>query len=213
MFWRLPRWDAGGLPASNSPWQVRSPTPGQRNGFTVVVCAHEGGERKIRSPGLATCAYSATGVSRCFPILASSHIKCNAAPARCWANFSPLQPPMAALPPSEKTLGTGEGQVLLTNGGRGNLPTHVRQHSDPENIEIEPVQRAMSGPRAAWERFNGHGRKPLGLFQSIKAVVFSSCTFISIVCGCSWNSLRISRLERVVGLPSDRLGFPLQTLG
>jgi hypothetical protein len=122
---------------------------------------------------------------------------------------------MASLPPSEKPLGTDEKlarteRVLTgTNGDSHNLPTHV-QNSDSGNVELE-TDKSMT--RAAWDRFNGHGRKHVGFFQSVKAVVFCSCTFNPTASSRSWNLLRIPRFERVVDFPSIRLGFPLRPLG
>jgi hypothetical protein len=121
---------------------------------------------------------------------------------------------MTTHPPSEKPLGTDGEPVLardrtgsVATNGDGHLPTHV-QHNDPENVEHKHTRA-----RSAWNRFNGYGRKRVGFFQSIKAVVFCSCTSILIVFSRPWNLLRTPRLERAVGLPSNRLGLPLPPLG
>lgn len=105
-------------------------------------------------------------------------------------------------------LARDRGERVLTNGDKHGLPTPV-QHSGSENVELKP------GPSltAAWNRFNGHGRKRVGFLQSIKAVVFSSCTSATTISGCSWNLLRVPRPERVVAFPSNRVGFPLPSLG
>ena len=99
-----------------------------------------------------------------------------------------------------------DSRQALTNGGSNGLPTH--------SGDVDPkYQHLGTTPRAAWNRFNGHGRKRVGVFQSIKAVLFSSCISFPVVLRCSWNSLLLHRPERVIGLHSRRLGFPLPTLG
>lgn len=123
---------------------------------------------------------------------------------------------MATLPPSEKPSGTDEELTLardrveraLTNGDKHNLPTHV-QHSDLENVELKHSDPLTT----AWNRFNGYGRKRIGFIESVKAVIFSSCTSTPTVLGCCRNLLRIPRFERVIGFSSTRLGFPLRSLG
>ena len=52
------------------------------------------------------------------------------------------------------------------NGSSHSLPTHS------ENSQRNSLTAA---PKAAWDRFNGYGRKRIGFLQSVKAVVFSSC--------------------------------------
>ncbi|KAF9653776.1 hypothetical protein BDM02DRAFT_3182767 [Thelephora ganbajun] len=93
---------------------------------------------------------------------------------------------MATQPPSEKPLGT-DGELTLvserlltglTNGDDHNLPTHVRQ-SDSEKVELKPSNPSTSALRAAWERFNGYGRKRVGFLQSVKAVVF--CSYLNML--------------------------------
>ena len=98
---------------------------------------------------------------------------------------------MATLPPSEKPLGTDEELALApgraqTNGGGQTLPTHV-QRSDSDDVEPKPGNPLATTPRAAWDRFNGRGRKRVGFFQSVKSVVLSSCSSLPIVFGSSWN--------------------------
>jgi len=86
---------------------------------------------------------------------------------------------MAANPSTEKPLGTDEELApsrrlpTPTDGGTNGLPTHVHR-SDSENIEPKHGHTVTSA-RAAWNRFNGHGRKRVGAVQSAKAVLFSSC--------------------------------------
>ena len=105
---------------------------------------------------------------------------------------------MSTHPPTEKPAGIDEEQALL--------PTHLGI--------VEPKHRHLdTTPRAAWDRFNGRGRKHVGVFQSIKAVILSSCTSFPVVVDCSLYLPPIHRLERVIGLHSRRLGFPLPTLG
>lgn len=89
---------------------------------------------------------------------------------------------MAAHPPSEKQLGLDEeltipSERILTNGDNHNLPTHV-QPNDSTNVEPKPANPLTSLPKNAWARFNGYGRKRIGILQSIKAVAASSCMFI-----------------------------------
>lgn len=127
---------------------------------------------------------------------------------------SPLLSPMASHPPSEKPSGADDELALardqvLTNGDKHNLPTHVQHSDDLEGVEPKPSHSLT----AAWDRFNGRGRKRVGFLQSVKAVVFSSCTFTPTGFGSPWDLLRIPRLERVVGVPPNRVGFPLPSLG
>ena len=93
---------------------------------------------------------------------------------------------MARLPPSEEQLGIDEERTLLSDelealadGGRDNLPTHV-QHSDFKDVDLNSGNYVASTARAAWERFNGHGRKRIGFLRSVRAVICSSCTLIPI---------------------------------
>jgi hypothetical protein len=126
----------------------------------------------------------------------------------CWRGAIPLLlPPTAMHPLSEKPLMMDEELPLVNNGDNHSLPTHLRQN------ELDSVELKPTAARAAWNRFNGHGRKRVGFFQSVKAVVFCSCTFILIVFDWSWNLFRTPRLERVVDFPSDCLGLPLPPLG
>jgi len=124
---------------------------------------------------------------------------------------------MAARPPSEKLskdeeLTRAPGRFLsASNADSLVLPTHA-QHNDSDNVEHESDNSFTAAPRAAWQRFNGYGREKIGFFDSVKAVVFSSCVFIpsfSVVIAIHFKS---PRLERVVDFPSIRLGFPFQTL-
>ena len=97
---------------------------------------------------------------------------------------------MATPPPSEKPfkdeeLNLESGRVL-SHADNPTLPTHV-QHSDLENIERELGGRLTH----AWRRFNGYGRKHVGFFGSVKAVVLSSCGFISTAFSCICYLLRI----------------------
>ena len=101
-----------------------------------------------------------------------------------WRGAIPLLlPPTTMHPLSEKPLMMDEELPLVNNGDNRSLPTHLR-HNDPDSVELKPT-----AARAAWNRFNGYGRKRVGFFQSIKAVVFCSCTFTLIVFDCSWNLL------------------------
>jgi len=52
------------------------------------------------------------------------------------------------------------------------------QHVDLEEFKLKPGKFMLSASRTPWQRFNGHGRKRVGFFQSLKAVALSSCTFI-----------------------------------
>jgi len=94
---------------------------------------------------------------------------------------------MTTHPPSEKSLGKNRElapapiERVPTNGDYYGLPTHV-QLSDSENVGPKPG--GSSTATAVWERFNGYGRKRVGFFESVKAVVLSSCTFTSIALGC-----------------------------
>ena len=98
---------------------------------------------------------------------------------------------MAARPPTEKPSRTDEevtlasGQVLH-NTDSLILPTHVQ--SSESDVELESGNLLKSAPKAAWRRFNGYGRKRVGFFASVKAIVFSSCVSISIIFGCDWYS-------------------------
>ena len=89
---------------------------------------------------------------------------------------------MATHPPSEKPTGMDEEQGLSrqapTNGDSNGSPAPPRSG----NLESTPKR---SLPRAAWDRFNGYGRKPVGTIQSIKAVALSSCTSFPVAPGCS----------------------------
>lgn len=92
---------------------------------------------------------------------------------------------MAALPLSEKPSGVDEELTIapgrvLTNGGDHNLPTHV-QPNDSTNVEPKLADRLTSVPKNAWARFNGQGRRRIGILQSVKAVFTSSCTFVPLV--------------------------------
>lgn len=94
---------------------------------------------------------------------------------------------MAMFPPSESQLGIDEERSLLsqeipTKGNSYSLPTHV-QHGDLEDVgsKPEPDNFMISASRTAWQRFNGHGRRRVGFFHSLKAVILSSCAFILIV--------------------------------
>ena len=84
---------------------------------------------------------------------------------------------------SEKPSKTGEelapGRVS-TIADSLTLPTHL-QHSDSEDADVEHGSILAAAPRAAWRRFNGYGRKRVGFLASVKAVVFSSCAFASVV--------------------------------
>ena len=123
---------------------------------------------------------------------------------------------MATLPSSEKMSRMGE-EVPLTSGAALSstdslaLPDHV-QHNDPESGGFVPAQTVSTTPMAAWQRFNGHGRKRVGFVASIKAVVFSSCLFIPVVSVVIGIYPGFLRSEHFFGFPSIRLGFPLQTL-
>jgi hypothetical protein len=102
---------------------------------------------------------------------------------------------MATRPPSEKPLRADEGLTpasgrALSNADSLILPTHA-QHSDLENVEPESDNPLTSIPKAAWKRFNGYGRKHVGFFDSVTAIVFSSCAFTSIVFGCGRYSRQI----------------------
>jgi len=116
---------------------------------------------------------------------------------------------------SEKPLGKAKElapvplERVPTNGDYYGLPTHTQRDSSGD---VEPKVASSLSAKAAWQRFNGHGRKRIGFFESVKAVVLSSCTFISIVFDCL-EFIPDPRLERVVCIPSIRLGFPLQRLG
>lgn len=95
---------------------------------------------------------------------------------------------MATRPPSEKPSKADEDLTLPSGRVSGNadsfvLPSHI-QHSGSENVEPEPGHHLRAVPKAAWKRFNGYGRKHVGFFDSVKAILFSSCVFISIVFGC-----------------------------
>lgn len=89
---------------------------------------------------------------------------------------------MAAHPPSEKNpLAldkelTTEPERVLTDGDDHSLPTHV-QPNDSANVGPESKNRLGPLPKNAWERFNGYGRRRIGILPSIKAVLASSCTF------------------------------------
>lgn len=86
-------------------------------------------------------------------------------------------------PEFEKPFRVDEEQterILTTNGGDHNLPTHV-QPSDSTHVEPKLGHHLTSVTKNAWARFNGHGRRRIGFFQSIKAIITSSCTFIPVV--------------------------------
>ena len=92
--------------------------------------------------------------------------------------------PMSVHPPSERQFSADEGRTLLygeiqPGGGNYNMPTYV-QHVDLEETEPKLGNFMVSTSRTAWQRFNGHGRKRVGFFQSLKAVALSSCTFIIV---------------------------------
>ena len=59
------------------------------------------------------------------------------------------------------------------------MPAYA-QHVDLEEVEPKPGNFMVSTSRTTWQRFNGHGRKRVGFFQSLKAVALSSCTFIIV---------------------------------
>lgn len=84
---------------------------------------------------------------------------------------------MAAHPPSEKQFGVDK-ELAVTNGDDHSLPTHL-QPNDSTNVEPKPGNHLASA-KNAWARFNGHGRKRIGILQSIKAVVTSSCKSIPL---------------------------------
>jgi len=52
------------------------------------------------------------------------------------------------------------------------LPTHH------EDVEPKHGMHFATSPKAAWDRFNGRGRKRVGFLQSAKAVALSSCMSI-----------------------------------
>jgi hypothetical protein len=90
---------------------------------------------------------------------------------------------MATHPPSEKPFGVDEeltitSERVLTNGDDHSLPTHLQPNG---SMSVEPKPgKDLTSVKNAWARFNGHGRKRVGVFQSIKAVFTSSCTFIPV---------------------------------
>ena len=125
---------------------------------------------------------------------------------------------MATRPPSEKPSKVDEeltrapGRFMnASNADSLVLPTHA-QHSDSDNVEPEPEHHFTTSPRAAWKRFNGYGHKKIGFFDSVKAVVFSSCVFTPSFSVVIAIHFKFPRLERVVDFSSIRLGFPFQTL-
>ena len=83
---------------------------------------------------------------------------------------------MSTRPDEELAIARDRAQ-RVTNGSSNSLPTAHLQHSDSEKAKPKPGHSLTSVPKAAWARFNGYGRKRIGLFQSVKAVLFSSCTF------------------------------------
>ena len=89
---------------------------------------------------------------------------------------------MATRTPSEKPLGVNEelaSKPVFTNGDDRNLPTHVQSDDSANNLG----GALTSIPGNAWARFNGHGRKRVGILQSIEAVLTASCTFVLIATG------------------------------
>lgn len=125
---------------------------------------------------------------------------------------------MATHPPSEKPSKVDErltrapGRFMnASNADSLVLPTHA-QHSDSDSVEPGPESHFTTSPRAAWKRFNGYGRKKVGFFDSVKAVVFSSCVFTPSFSVVIAIHIKSPRLERAVDFSSVRLGFPLQTL-
>lgn len=92
---------------------------------------------------------------------------------------------MAMYPHTEKGFRVDEERTLLseeapTHEDRHNLPTHVQRDGSEEG-QLKPGNPLTSASRTAWQRFNGHGRRPIGFFRSLKAVALSSCAFILIV--------------------------------
>lgn len=85
---------------------------------------------------------------------------------------------MATRPLSEKPSGVDEEmsialQRVATNVDGHNLPTHVQSNGSQDGGS-KPGNPITSASRNAWARFNGYGRKRIGFFQSLKAVIFSS---------------------------------------
>ena len=124
---------------------------------------------------------------------------------------------MAMYPPTKKRFGVDEERTLLseeipTDGDRNNLPTRV-QRDGSEEILLKPGNSLTSASRTAWQRFNGHGRRRIGLLRSLKAVVLSSCMFNPITPTPSSNSLWTPRLKRVANSHTIGLDLSLPTLG
>lgn len=120
-------------------------------------------------------------------------------------------------PPTEKPLRDDEERTLLSeevlNGGnRQSLPTHV-QRNDSEEVHQKLGDSLTSAGRTAWQRFNGYGRRHIGFFRSLKAVVLSSCTFTHIVVTVVLRSTSDSRLEHIVDSHTTRLDFSLSRVG
>lgn len=87
-------------------------------------------------------------------------------------------------PPPERQFSVDEGRTVLSgeiqpSGSDHNMPPYV-QHVDLEQVNPKPGYFVVSTSRAVWQRFNGHGRKRVGFFQSLKAVALSSCTFVVV---------------------------------
>ena len=81
---------------------------------------------------------------------------------------------MATYSSSEKPPGMDEELALShrapANGGGSGLATY------PENLPEHNHRHSLTtAPRAAWDRFNGYGRKRVGAMQSVRAVILSSC--------------------------------------
>ena len=92
---------------------------------------------------------------------------------------------MATYPLSEKPSRVDEEQTVglqrvLTNADVHSLPSHT-QSGNSKNVGRPPIKTLASASKNAWGRFNGHGRKSIGFVQSVKAIIFSSCTPISVV--------------------------------
>ena len=120
---------------------------------------------------------------------------------------------MATLPPSESQLGIDEERSLLSQEtlARENIES-LPTHSPQEDLEDGGFKHMISASRTAWQRFNGHGRRPVGFFKSLKAVVLSSCAFIPL----QWPFLGLTpdpRHKLHGDLNSVCLAFPLPTMG